>query len=124
MCHLTETDAKSLLFSSSGLCYVKFLYVSPEDEQGILLETSRPNPGSPQSQHSPKENYYMVKWCLKLCMVWRIRVTINININSELASTTMDKISLEGVGALKKKTGLVSTFRSVYTLIFLLRRAG
>ena len=34
-------------------------------------------------------------------MVWRIRGTINININSKLASTTMGNISFEGVVALK-----------------------
>ena len=40
------------------------------------------------------------KWCLKLCMVWRIRATININ--SELAGTTMGKNSFEGVVGLKR----------------------
>ena len=49
------------------------------------------------------------KWCLKLCMVWRIRVTIHINMNSKLAGTTMGKISFEGVVALKRAV-LVYTF--------------
>ena len=35
-------------------------------------------------------------------MVWRIRVTINLNMNSKLAGTTMSKISFEGVVALKR----------------------
>ena len=38
------------------------------------------------------------------------RVTININMNSKLAGTTMGKISFEGVVALKR-AGLVLTFR-------------
>ena len=46
------------------------------------------------------------KWCLKLCMVWRIRVTINRNMKSKLAGTTMSKVSFEGVVALKR-AGLV-----------------
>ena len=41
-----------------------------------------------------------------------IRITINININSKLAGTTMGKISFEGVVALKR-VSLVSTFRTV-----------
>ena len=47
-------------------------------------------------------------------MVWRIRVTINLNMNSKLAGTTMSKISFEGVVALKR-AGLVSMFPTVYS---------
>ena len=47
-------------------------------------------------------------------MVWRIRVTIDINRNSKLAGTTMGKISFEGVVALNR-AGLVSTFQTVYS---------
>ena len=47
-------------------------------------------------------------------MVWRIRVTINIYMNSKLAGTTMSKNSFEGVVALER-AGLVSTFRAVYS---------
>ena len=43
-----------------------------------------------------------------------LRATINININSKLAGTTMGKNSFEGVVALKR-AGLVSTFRTVYS---------
>ena len=41
------------------------------------------------------------------------RSTINININSKLAGTTMGKNSFEGVLALKR-AGLVSMFRTEY----------
>ena len=43
-----------------------------------------------------------------------MRATINININSKLAGTTMGKNSFEGVVALKR-AGLVSTFQTVYS---------
>ena len=44
----------------------------------------------------------------------KVGVTINININSKLAGTTMGKISFEAVVALKR-AGLVSPFRTVYS---------
>ena len=47
-------------------------------------------------------------------MVRRIRVTININMNSKLAGTTMSKISFKG-GVALRRAGLVLTFRSVYS---------
>ena len=53
------------------------------------------------------QTFTSVNGCLKLCMVWRTRVTININMNSKLAGTTMGKNSSEGVVALKR-AGLVS----------------
>ena len=52
------------------------------------------------------------KWFLKLCMLWRIRLTRNKNMSGKLAGTTMSKISYEGVVALKMD-GLVSTLRTL-----------
>ena len=43
-----------------------------------------------------------------------IKTTVNINMNSKLAGTTMGKNSFEGVMGLKR-AGLVSTFRTVYS---------
>ena len=48
-----------------------------------------------------------------------LRVTIDINMNSKLAGTTMSKIYFEVVAALKRAC-LFSTFRTVYSA----RRAG
>ena len=48
-----------------------------------------------------------------------LRVTIDKNIDSKLAGTTMSKIYFEVVAALKRD-GLFSTFRTVYSA----RRAG
>ena len=47
-------------------------------------------------------------------MKLNVRETININMNSKLAGTTMNKISLEGVVALKR-AGLVLTSPTVYS---------
>ena len=65
----------------------------------------------------------VIKWCLKLCMVWRTIVIINKNVNSKLAGTTMGKILFEGVVALER-AGLVSTFRTVVYSARLQENAG
>ena len=49
-------------------------------------------------------------------MVWRIRATININMNSKLVGTIMSKISFEGMMALRRYKFLQMTFL-VYVIL-------
>ena len=49
-------------------------------------------------------------------MVWRIRATININMNSKLVGTIMSKISFEGMTALRRYKFLQMTFL-VYVIL-------